>query len=56
MPAKALEAGALARSIRLTMGSFRQVGTRQGKGTLRNIRIGKHCVLIMYTVTEEVVR
>ena len=32
MSAKALEAGALVRLMRLMMGAFRQVGTRQGQG------------------------
>ena len=29
---------------------FRQVGTRDGKGMCRNIKIGKHCALVKYTV------
>ena len=58
MPAKALEAEALARLMRLMMGSFRQVGTHQeGKGILCNISINKEtlCVCEVYTETEETV-
>ena len=35
-------------------GEFWQVGTREGKGIPRNIKIGGHRVAVRYTVTEEV--
>ena len=43
MPAKALEIGGL---VKLMIRSFRQVGIGQGNVTLRNIRVGKYCVLV----------
>ena len=58
MPVKALEAGAL---TRLMMGSGRWGRTlsrwvlTKSKGIPRSTRIGRHCALVKYTGTDEVV-
>ena len=55
MPAKALEVGALAKSGRRRR-FFGKWVLMKGKGISRNTNIEKHCVLVNYTGTYEVVR